>query len=447
MIEERGGFHGAVDDHAFDAVDLEPQQRLAARRRRVGEGKVQHARVGAEGRRRGFGGVHEQRHALAGAHLGLAAEAQADGVVGAARQGQRRQAGDLRRQRHRQRVAGAHAGLAWALHLQLDAVDTHRQRGGQARQHEAEAAFDAAVGQRQRVLDAEAVVVQHEHAAAARQVMSLHLHGVARSQRARGFVGAGQQALQGGEGRREPGADGHAFLALQRGIEGPARQHRQRREQRPRALDQHHADLEGRRGPVVRAQGRPQARHLFGAQRLRRDLEQLDLVGEVGCAQRLEDAGQQRAAHRRGLQRGADGLAREHRGLVQHQQRVAQQHLGLQLLHAVGGEQVVQVQRQRRVGGAAAGGVARRQQGVAQCHVGRGLVQEEVQARPRARAVQRDGVGRQGRNGDAGTQRVGDLVLDDAAVEQVAQHGRDAGDGQRVAHRVPPRSGPRWPRR
>ena len=56
----------------------------------------------------------------------------------------------------------------------------------------------------------------------------------------------------------------------------------------------------------------------------------------------------------RRVERGADRLAREHRHLVQQLHRVAEQDLGVQVADAVHGEQVVQIQRERRVGQAQA---------------------------------------------------------------------------------------------
>ena len=51
-----------------------------------------------------------------------------------------------------------------------------------------------------------------------------------------------------------------------------------------------------------------------------------------------------------GIERAADRRAIEHRPLVQQMHGVAEQDLGLEIGAAVGGEHVVQVERQRRVG-------------------------------------------------------------------------------------------------
>ena len=58
---------------------------------------------------------------------------------------------------------------------------------------------------------------------------------------------------------------------------------------------------------------------------------------------------QRHAGSRRGLSVALDHAAGQHRVLVQQLHRVAEQHLGVEFLLAVGGEQVVQVERQRRV--------------------------------------------------------------------------------------------------
>ena len=105
----------------------------------------------------------------------------------------------------------------------------------------------------------------------------------------------------------------------------------------------------GARRPVVRLDRRPEPRHLLGVDRLVRDRHRLELVGEVGGGQRLERRRQDRRAERARVERPADRGAVEHRPLVQQVHRVAEQDLGLEVGAAVGGEQVVQVERERRV--------------------------------------------------------------------------------------------------
>src|SRR5207249_1018192 len=104
---------------------------------------------------------------------------------------------------------------------------------------------------------------------------------------------------------------------------------------------------------------------LLAAHRLRVDLDTFDLFAEIGGGQRLQ--------HRRHIarvelwycERFTDRVARQDRRLVQQVHRVAQQDLGLEILRPIGGQQVVQVKGEGRIGQTLAAVAARGQVGVA----------------------------------------------------------------------------------
>ena len=77
----------------------------------------------------------------------------------------------------------------------------------------------------------------------------------------------------------------------------------------------------------------------------------------------------------------ADVGAREHRVLVHELHREPEQDLHVEVLLPVGREQVVEVDRERRVGDALAAAVERRLPDVAPADVWRDVVQEQVQLR------------------------------------------------------------------
>jgi len=78
--------------------------------------------------------------------------------------------------------------------------------------------------------------------------------------------------------------------------------------------------------------------------------------------------------------------------------------------------------------------IARGQVAIAQRRIRRGLVQENVELRLGLGAFDANGIGRHRGDADALAHRVGDFMVDQAAVEQIAQHGGNTGDGQGVAH-------------
>src|SRR6185437_11100732 len=107
-----------------------------------------------------------------------------------------------------------------------------------------------------------------------------------------------------------------------------------------------------------------------------------------------------------------------------------EQHLGVHVLGAVGGQQVVQVDRERSAAEAAAVGAGRRQPFVAAPGVRRHLVEEQVEL---VRLVGSGGhaVGRERGDREAPDRR--EVVVQQPVVEQVLQRGGDAGDGKRAA--------------
>jgi hypothetical protein len=123
---------------------------------------------------------------------------------------------------------------------------------------------------------------------------------------------------------------------------------------------------------------------------------------------------------------------------VQHLHAVAEEDLGLELGRAVGGEQVVQVEAQRRVRDALAARVVRRQADVAPAEIRRHLVEEQVQAVRLRLPGQQHAVGRECRDRDVPRE----LVVDDAVVQDVLEHGGHRREGERVAHdrRIPSRN-------
>ena len=162
----------------------------------------------------------------------------------------------------------------------------------------------------------------------------------------------------------------------------------------PARLDQHDRDdVRGRR-PVVRLDRGPQPRHLL-----------VSSDSSVIVTARPGRRGRPRSAPGTpaggsppvtGLGSSARRIAApvEHRPLVQQVHRVAEQDLGLEVGDAVRGQQVVEVERERRVREARAVRVERRQRRVAPARVRRHAVEEEVERRRRVGLVELDEVGR-----------------------------------------------------
>src|SRR5262249_15803508 len=103
--------------------------------------------------------------------------------------------------------------------------------------------------------------------------------------------------------------------------------------------DDRHLKREGR--PIVGLQRGPQPRHLLAPERGRRDLQELDLIRKTGRCDRRREIGDRQACD--GI---ADVLSRENGVFVQHQQRQTQKGFGLPVVGTVGGQQVVQIQRE-----------------------------------------------------------------------------------------------------
>jgi hypothetical protein len=162
-------------------------------------------------------------------------------------------------------------------------------------------------------------------------------------------------------------------------------------------------------------------------------------VGDLGGADQAGIARQDCVGNgghgRGGGQRGAYALARQERGLVEELHGVAEQDLGVQFLGGDHGEDVVEVERERRAAQEVARGAAGRKVHVPQGGIGRDRMQEEVEDGRLALAFVRDGqVRRQCADGEVGAERRGDVTVDQRVVEQILQELRDGGDGEDVAH-------------
>jgi hypothetical protein len=136
-------------------------------------------------------------------------------------------------------------------------------------------------------------------------------------------------------------------------------------------------------------------------------------------------------------QRGADLAAGEQRMIVHHAHRAAEYTMAegvvVALAAPVRGEEVMQVQRERRHAGLAGTDLTRHVL-VAPCGVDDGLIQEHVQLRlgdVLAREVER--LRRDLEIGKLGVERR------NTVEQQVAQRRCASGDGERVAHRCAPR--------
>ena len=117
---------------------------------------------------------------------------------------------------------------------------------------------------------------------------------------------------------------------------------------------------------------------------------------------------------------------------------VAEQDFRVQIFRAIGADEVVQIQRQRRVGQAlAARGVARWQALVAPAEVGCHLVQKKIDLSIVRAPCLGHAVGWQRADVDRTAEHATDVVIDQTVVQYVAQHGRDTGDRQSRAHARP----------
>ena len=216
---------------------------------------------------------------------------------------------------------------------------------------------------------------------------------------------------------------GEIRLRVDAAIVLAAAQNRQRRSGRAVALDEHDRNLIGRRGTVLGLEHRPELGHVVAGQRLRNDAYAFDLIEEIvgrrrwtaGCGDGRLDV---RGAEHGMVVKNTHGAA----------EKAVAERLGGVVAQAVGREQVIEIQRQRRLSGLAWLDLARHV-GVAERGVDRRVVQKKVDVicvggrNEKVRRLHRD-------------RRPGNLVAD-GVIEQVAQSDGDGGDGQRVTHRRP----------
>jgi SAM-dependent methyltransferase len=172
-----------------------------------------------------------------------------------------------------------------------------------------------------------------------------------------------------------------------------------------------------------------------------------DITAVVGSSLRIESAGT-RAPElvQRGQQGDACGVEgrsdpepRDNGGLMQEQHRVAEQDFRVELLRGVRRDEVVKVERQGWIREArATSGVDGCEPFVAPAEVRAHVTQEDVQARSFSAACRgRDAIGGQRGDVDRAAEEPGDARVYEPVVEELAQHARDAGDGEGVAHRAP----------
>ena len=181
---------------------------------------------------------------------------------------------------------------------------------------------------------------------------------------------------------------------------------------------------------------RPELGDFLGAEVLGSDLDLLDLVLQTGVGERLERGREIGADSGRGMQRGLDRLAREHRRLVQQLHRVPEEDLRVEVAARVSAQQIVQVERERVVGEPLAPGrVAGGQPLVPPAGVRGDLVQEEVELRDLAAASRDDAIRRHHADDYRAAKHAAHVVVHEPVVEQITHHGGDAGDRERVAHR------------
>ncbi|OIQ70490.1 hypothetical protein GALL_478970 [mine drainage metagenome] len=183
----------------------------------------------------------------------------------------------------------------------------------------------------------------------------------------------------------------------------------------------------------MRLDRRPQPRHVVAAHRGRRDLDQLDLIGQIGRGQSLECRRQHADVERARIERATDRSPVEHRPLMEEMHGIAEQYLGLEIDPAVGRQHVMQVERQRRVGQTvAADRAARRQPCILPALVGRHPVKEQVQSRRIVRLIEMDCVRGYRTDIYGGPHRRS--RFDETIVEKVAENRADSSDRKRRTH-------------
>ena len=120
---------------------------------------------------------------------------------------------------------------------------------------------------------------------------------------------------------------------------------------------------------------------------------------------------------------------------MQQLHRVTQQDFRVQIAAAVDGQQVVQIECERRIRQPlTAGGIARRQPLVAPAWIRSYEIKEEVDLRSLGAVGRHDAVRRGDAHGHAASEHTADVVIHEAVIEQVAQHRGHTADGQCGTH-------------
>ncbi len=142
------------------------------------------------------------------------------------------------------------------------------------------------------------------------------------------------------------------------------------------------------RWTVVPLNGSPQLRHLLDAEVLRNDPDLFDLIGQSRCRKRSERIGKSTTGYRgRECKRLANRSSIEHGPLVQELHRIAKQYLRMQIGISICCQQIMQIERQRRIAHPRTVTVARRQIDIAPPLVRGDLIEEKIETRLRAVAV------------------------------------------------------------
>ena len=127
----------------------------------------------------------------------------------------------------------------------------------------------------------------------------------------------------------------------------------------------------------------PELREFFDAQCLRADLDEFDLISEIGGSKGLEGRWQDASAHLlrwNCRERRAYSLSREQRRLMQKLHRISHEDFGLILFATISHQQVVQVDRERRIRHSIAIAVSRRKPRISPALVWSQVIEVDIQA-------------------------------------------------------------------